>query len=159
MVKKKTRGLGALSETLFPALPQDILELDELWSFVKSKAHRVWLWIALCRRTGQVVAFHLGNRDEKNARAFYDKFPSQYAACRTRSDKLHAYSIISRYAHKKCTKKSGETAHVEAFNTILRARVGRLVRKNCAFSKSLENHEAAISCFINSHNTKQLSAK
>ena len=31
-------------------------ELDELWSFVRTKRNQRWLWIALCRRTRQVGA-------------------------------------------------------------------------------------------------------
>jgi hypothetical protein len=32
------------------------LELDELWSFVMKKTNQAWIWIALCRKTRQVVA-------------------------------------------------------------------------------------------------------
>ena len=49
-------------QNLTPAEDNDVLEIDELWSFVGSKLHRVWLWIALCRRTKQIIAYHLGNR-------------------------------------------------------------------------------------------------
>ncbi len=51
-----------LAETLEPPLPDDVLELDEVWSFVGNKGHKRWLWIALCRRTRQIVAFTLGDR-------------------------------------------------------------------------------------------------
>lgn len=47
-----------LEPTLLPAQSGDVLELDELWSFVQSKKQAVWLWVALCRRTRQVVAWH-----------------------------------------------------------------------------------------------------
>jgi insertion element IS1 protein InsB len=53
---------GYLEATLLPAQSDDVLELDELWSFVGSKKKAVWLWIALCRRTPQVVAWHFGIR-------------------------------------------------------------------------------------------------
>ena len=159
MVGKKTSGLRPFVETLLPALPNDIIELDELWTFVVDKLHKVWLWTAVCRRTQQVVAYHLGDRDEKSCRQFYAKIPAQYAACCSRSDFFKSYSIISSYTHKMCGKETGETAHVEAFNTILRQRVGRLVRKTCSFSKSKNNHEAAISCFIQDHNMQYLSVK
>ena len=38
-----------------------ILELDALWSFVLKKANDSWIWIALCRRTRQVIAYAVGN--------------------------------------------------------------------------------------------------
>jgi hypothetical protein len=49
-----------LQETLIapdPAEPtQSVLELDELWSFVRKRVNKRWIWIALCRATRQVVA-------------------------------------------------------------------------------------------------------
>lgn len=45
----------------------DVLELDELWSFVGSKSEQRCLCLALCRRTGQMVAFYLGDRSENSA--------------------------------------------------------------------------------------------
>jgi len=49
-------------------------------------------------------------------------------------------------------KDSGQTNHSERFNTTLRQRVGRLVRKTLAFSKKLENHIGAIRYFIHHYN-------
>ena len=34
---------------------------DEMWSFVHDKSNKQWLWLAVLRRTRQVVAFHIGN--------------------------------------------------------------------------------------------------
>lgn len=52
-----------------------MLELDELWSYVGSKKNKVWIWIALCRRTRQVVAWHPGPRDKSSCRQLWDKIP------------------------------------------------------------------------------------
>ncbi|MCP4235803.1 MAG: hypothetical protein GY770_19870 [Aestuariibacter sp.] len=38
-----------------------MLELDELWSFVSEKSNKRWIWIALCRRTQQVVVYFIGD--------------------------------------------------------------------------------------------------
>lgn len=152
MVKKKVSGLIPFVESLLPAEAGDVIEYDELWSFVLSKLNRVWLWIALCRRTKQVVAFHLGDRDKKSFDEFYSKVPIPYANCISRSDKLQAYKILDNYGHKRCWKKDGETTQVEAFNTVLRQRLARLVRKTCAFSKSFDNHEMVIRLFIHDYN-------
>ena len=58
-----------LSDELLDADPMDVLELDELWSFVKARRHKVWTWIVLCRRTRQVVAYVCGQRNDKTCRA------------------------------------------------------------------------------------------
>ena len=55
-----------LSDELLDADPTDVLELDELWSFVKTRRHKVWTWIALCRRTRQVVAYVCGQRNDND---------------------------------------------------------------------------------------------
>lgn len=128
-----------------------------MWSFVQSKAQRVWVWIALCRRTKQVVAYHLGNRDKKSFEEFYDKMPIDYANCLSTSDGFNAYKILKIYGHSMGKRKEGRTSQVEAFNTILRQRMARLVRKTCAFSKSVEMHEIAIRVFIQEYNIERLS--
>jgi IS1 family transposase len=150
--KKKVSQLKPFVESLLSAKADDIIEFDELWSFVFSKLNRVWLWIALCRRTKQVVAFHFGDKDSKTFDEFYLKLPIPYANCLSRSDGLKAYKKLTTYGHKMYKKKEGETNQVEAFNTILRQRLARLVRKTCAFSKSFEMHEAVIGCFIQEYN-------
>src|SRR5262250_180015 len=36
-------------------------ELDELWSFVGTKANRQWVWVAMDATTRQGIAFHIGD--------------------------------------------------------------------------------------------------
>jgi len=61
---KKATELAPLSETLMaPDVTNPdstILELDELWSFVANKTNQAWIWIALCRKNRQVVAYAIG---------------------------------------------------------------------------------------------------
>lgn len=40
-------------------------ELDEMWSYVGKKTNPRWLWHAIDRRTGQVLAYVLGARKDK----------------------------------------------------------------------------------------------
>ncbi len=75
VARKKTACLPPLSETLLPAEQGDVLELDELWSFVGSKLNARWLWIALCRQTRQVVAYFVGDRSAESARALRERIP------------------------------------------------------------------------------------
>ena len=53
---KKATELDLKETLLFPEAPaeDEALELDELWSFVYPKSDKVWVWLALCRRTRQV---------------------------------------------------------------------------------------------------------
>ena len=136
-------------DTLLPAKNGDVLELDELWSFVGSKAQTLWLWVALCRRTRQIVAWTLGDRSLQSADDLRAALPADYQACATRSDFWEAYAAaFPASTHRCCGKEEGETNHVERWFGILRARVGRLVRKTYSFSKHAENHLDAIHLFI-----------
>ena len=38
-------------------------ELDEMWSFVRSKAQQRWLWHAIDHRSGQILAYWIVSRD------------------------------------------------------------------------------------------------
>lgn len=59
--------LASLGEILLSMEFGDVLELDELWSFVGKKENQQWLWLALCRRTRQVVAYYVGDRTTTSA--------------------------------------------------------------------------------------------
>ena len=50
-LKERVQRLPDLKDTLVPPQTNDVLELDELWSFVLKKDAKRWLWLALCRRT------------------------------------------------------------------------------------------------------------
>src|SRR3989442_13744091 len=67
---KKVAQLPPLCATLLAPDPEDptstTLELDELWSFVLKKANDSWIWVALCRKTHQVVAYAVGDRSPQD---------------------------------------------------------------------------------------------
>src|SRR2546421_3603426 len=50
-LKKKAAALPPLSGTVSPPRPgtTPVLEVDELWSLVRSKAEPAWVWVALDR--------------------------------------------------------------------------------------------------------------
>jgi len=131
----------SIEQTLIPFDDNDVLELDELWSFVYSKDNKYWLWIALCRRTRQVVSFYLGDRSEKSCKKLWDKVPPSYKNAITYSDFWSAYDkVIQTGKHSSVGKETGQTAHVERWNNTLRQRIARYVRKTLSFSKLAENH-------------------
>ena len=148
-----------LSYTLSPAQEGDIIEYDEMWSFVHDKRNKQWLWLAVLRRTRQVVAFHIGNRDYVAFEKLYSKVPPEYKRCQSRSDFWEAYDNLPKKLHQKCGKESGETSQVESVNNVIRQRLGRYVRKTCSFSKSIENHIRVTGLFLQEYNFERLSVK
>ena len=110
MVKKKAQDQPNLSESVVEAKAQDVLELDELWSFVGKKQKKRWVWIALCRNTRQIVSFVIGDRSAKTCARLYNKIPQQYKNCRSFSDYWEAYaSVFTSSKHKMVGKDSGQT--------------------------------------------------
>ena len=154
MARKKAEALPPLSATLLPAEAGDGLELDELWSFVGSKANARWVWIALCRQTRQVVACFVGDRSAESARALRERIPADYRRRATRSDCwLADAEVFPRRPHRCTGKGAGETCHVERWNCTLRQRLGRFVRQTLSFfSKCDRMHELALRLFIHHHN-------
>ena len=145
--------LPALWDTLDPARPDDVLELDELWSFVYQKSNKQWIWIALCRRTRQIVAYAVGDRDEKTCRLLWQRIPLAYRHCHTYSDFWDAYQkVFNSGRHHSVGKETGQTAHVERWNNTLRQRLARFVRKTLSFSKSEQFHEWVLKIFLHHYN-------
>lgn len=146
-------SLPDFTDTLLPSEQGDVLELDELWSFVAAKPNTLWLWVALCRRTRQIVAYTLGDRSAQSACDLRAAIPEAYGRCATRSDLWEAYrAAFPATTHRCCGKEQGETNHVERWFGTLRARTSRLVRRAYSFSKNAENHLDAIHLFITNYN-------
>ncbi len=131
-----------------------IIECDELWSFVNSKENPVYVWLAIERKSHQIVGVYLGDRSRVSAQEFWVSLPQEYrerAAVYT--DLWLSYQeVIPPLQHHPSSKKSGETNHVERFNNTLRQRCSRLVRKTLSFSKNFFNHEGAIWYFVHHYN-------
>ena len=151
-----------LSDTLIEPDATDaeatVLELDELWSFVLKKTNRTWIWIALCRKTRQVVAYAVGDRSEQTCHRLWEAIPAAYRVGHCYTDFWAAYqAVIPEEQHSAVGKETGETAHVERWNNTLRQRLARFVRKTLSFSKSLLMHEACPNLFLYRFNHKRAS--
>lgn len=89
-----------------------MLDLDELWSFVLKKNQKRWIWVALCRRACQVVAFEIGDRSEATCRKLWDRIPVPYKQCATFSSFWEVYQIVfPKEIHHSVGKDSGQSYH------------------------------------------------
>ena len=157
MAQKKGSEADDLREAVSEAEAGDVLELDEAWSFVGEKANKRWLWLAICRRTREVVAFVIGDRSARTCARLWSKIPESYRAGRSVSDFWEAYgTVFSDESHEQVDKESGECAHIERFFCTLRQRLARFVRKTLAFSKSERMHHLVVKLFVMAYN-RQLS--
>ena len=150
--------LPALETTLATAQLDDVLELDELWSFVLKKANKRWVWVALCRRTRQIVAYFIGDRSENSCLRLWRRIPLAYKRCHSFSDFWDAYQLVfAAGRHQSVGKDSGETNHVERWFNTLRQRLARFVRKTLSFSKRDRFHEAVFRLFVHHYNRECIS--
>ena len=67
-----------------------------------------WLWLALCRRTRQIVAYTIGDRSQAGAMSLREHVPADYRRRATRSDFWLAYEGASpQRTHRFCGKDKG----------------------------------------------------
>ena len=133
--------------------------MDGLWSFVYRKSDKVWVWLALCRQTRQVVAFVMGDRSKATCERLWRAIPEPYykeATCY--SDFWEAYQqVIPEERHEATGKEQGETSHVERWINTLRQRLSRFVRKTLSFSKPRQMHQCCLKLFICRYNLERRS--
>jgi IS1 family transposase len=156
VAQKKSLRLPALSTTLVPAQAGDELELDEMWTWVLRRKNKRWLWLALCRRTRQIVAYAIGCRGAATCRVLWQRIPPAYQSSLCYSDFWEAYAQVVPASQHHPSQGRGQTNHIERYNNTMRQRVGRLVRQTLSFSKCDVMHEAAIKLFIHHYNHTQL---
>jgi IS1 family transposase/transposase-like protein len=133
-----------------------IIECDELWSFVSSKNNKVYVWLAIDRKTREIVGCYMGDRSRQSAKKLWESLPRVYRQCAVAyTDFWVSYQkVIPSKRHRAVGKESGQTNHVERLNNTFRQRISRLVRESLSFSKNLENHIGAIWYFIHDYNAQ-----
>jgi IS1 family transposase len=129
------------------------LELDELWSFVLKKANDSWIWIALCRKTRQVVGYAIGDRSKRTCQRLWESIADLSRQGHGFTDLWAASKgVIPEEQHTAVGKETGETAHVEGWNNTLRQRLARFVPMTLSFSKSGARHEMCLLLFLHRSN-------
>jgi IS1 family transposase len=155
-----------LTNYCLPYQTGDILEMDEMWTYVSKKIHAFWIWLVINRRTRQVIAYHLGSRETKDCQELWNKVPKEYKQAISYSDFWHTYQVVintdkdsSKHKHQQVGKETGETNHVERLNNTFRQRISRLVRKTLSYSKSDYYLECHLRLFIHNYNNSVISVK
>ena len=110
----------------------------------------MWVWLALCRETRQVVvAFVVGDRSRASCERLWESIPECYKGATCYSDFWEAYQgVIPDEQHEAVGKEEGETSHVERWINTLRQRLSGFVRKTISFSKSHQMHHCCLKLFI-----------
>ncbi|MDZ4877956.1 MAG: hypothetical protein CLLPBCKN_007391 [Chroococcidiopsis cubana SAG 39.79] len=121
-------------------------ELDEMWSFVGKKVNQRWLWHAIERTSGKVLAYVFGTRkDEVFLQLKALLLP--FGISRFYTDDWGAYERHLDGSKHEIGKRN--TQKIENKHLNLRTRIKRLARKTICFSKTSIMHDIVIGLFIN----------
>ncbi len=121
-------------------------ELDEMWSYVGKKINPRWLWHAIDRQSGQVLAYVFGRRKDQvflQLKKLLEPFGIKHYC----TDGWGAYGRHLPLESHEIGKR--KTQRIERKHLNLRTRIKRLTRKTICFSKTEEMHDLVIGLFIN----------
>lgn len=121
-------------------------EIDEMWSFVKSKKHQRWLWHAIDHASGKVLAYVFGERKDKvflELKSLLIPFGIKHFY----TDDWGAYE--RKIPENQHTISKSNTQKIERKHLTFRTRLKRLARKTICFSKIKMMHDIVIGLFIN----------
>ena len=125
-------------------------------TFVGAKDSPEWLWLAVERRSGLVVGFHIGGRNQEGALGLWLSIAEKLRRkALVFTDGLAAYAnVFDKGQHQPEGKP--QTIKIERLNNTIRQRCARLVRKTLSFSKTWENHYLAIRYFLVHYNLERM---
>jgi len=121
-------------------------EVDEMWSYVKRKTEPRRLWHAIDHRSGKVLAYVFGRRQEEvflKLKALLEPFGMTHYY----TDYWGAYTRHIDVEEHQPGKRN--TQKIERKHLTLRTRIKRLTRKTICFSKSIQMHDIVIGLFVN----------
>jgi insertion element IS1 protein InsB len=120
-------------------------EMDEFWSFVRTKSNQRWTWYAIDKASGIILAWHNGGRTDADFRKllkYLENIPIELYF----SDDWGAYTRIlpanRHYIGKRYTWK------IERKTLNFRIHIKRLSRKTICYSKNEKIHDNVIGMYI-----------
>jgi insertion element IS1 protein InsB len=105
-------------------------ELDEMWSYVRSKVNPRWLWHAIDYHTGTVLAYVFGRRQDTVFLELKTLLES-FGITRYFTDGWGAYE--RHVEAEQHTVGKAHTQKIESKHINLRTRIKRLVRRTICF--------------------------
>ncbi len=117
-----------------------------MWSFGGKKANQRWLWHAIERGSGKILAYVFGNRTDE---AFLQlkALLLPFGIRRFYTDNWGAYKRNLDQLKHEVGKQN--TQKIENKHLNLRTRIKRLARRTICFSKTVFMHDLVIGLFIN----------
>jgi len=121
-----------------------ILELDEMWQYLKQKRHTLWSWNALDRDTGPLLDWECGRRDKATMQKLIDRLAQGDV-------KLYGTDQWATYASvipaDKLVQSQATTHAIERNHCRQRHWFGRFKRQSIIISKSQEMVDLTMALF------------
>jgi insertion element IS1 protein InsB len=130
-------------------IPYDVdceAELDEMWSYVRTKENQRWLWLAIDHETRVILAYTFGRRADKVFKTL-KRLLEPFQITNFYTDDWGSYERCLPAEKHTIGKKN--TQAIERKNLTLRTRIKRLCRKTICYSKSEKMHDIVIGLVIN----------
>jgi insertion element IS1 protein InsB len=131
---------------------EKFVSCDEMWTFVKKKKKKAWIWLCYSKMTKKILAVHIGNRGKDSAKKLIDQVPNMKIYC---TDDWDAYGCAIEDPEKREIGKRN-TQDIERFNLRMRMVLARLQRRTIKFSKSWDRLEYSVNLVINRYNHQLL---
>jgi insertion element IS1 protein InsB len=112
-----------------------ILQLDEMWHYLKKKRWKLWIWKALDRDTGQLLDWECGRRDKATLKKLVKRL-AQWDVKLYCTDKWATYASV--IPQDQLVQSKATTHDIERNHCRQRHWFGRFKRKSIIVSKSTE---------------------
>jgi IS1 family transposase len=57
------------------------IQCEEMWSVVRNKDNKQWIWLAIDASTKEIVGVYIGKREQAGAQGLWDSLPPVYRQC------------------------------------------------------------------------------
>ncbi|HEY9016553.1 MAG TPA: IS1 family transposase [Gemmatimonadales bacterium] len=121
-----------------------VIELDEMWHYLKKKSNQLWIWKAWDRATGRLVDWECGGRDAATAQRLIERLNRW----RTRlycADDYAVYEVLLPVGRLYAGKD--ETHGIERDHARQRHWLARFRRRSIVVSKAKRMVDASIALF------------
>jgi insertion element IS1 protein InsB len=121
-----------------------VLELDEMWHYLKKKQRKLWIWKALDRDTGRLLDWECGRRDKTTLKALVDRL-ARWDVKVYYTDKWGTYASV--IPQDKLIQSKATTHAIERHHGRQRHGFGRFKRQSIIISKSKEMVDLTMALF------------
>ena len=121
-----------------------VIELDEMWHYLKKKSEPLWIWKAWDRASGRLVDWECGGRDK----ATCERLIARLTRWRTRlycADDYAVYDVLLPVGQLYAGK--AETHGIERDNARQRHWLARFRRRSIVVSKAKRMVDVSIALF------------